>query len=133
MSEVASANGAVLVKKLELRTLREESVYTYNVSVGRYVVDVITTPGYAKRVAVTSIWHWLVQDADGLREDKGAERLGDSRGAEELKDGPGVDDGSKVWMTVIVVAAIWVEVKDWVINIVDTEVDAGTRVVISDI
>jgi hypothetical protein len=133
MSEVASANDAVLVKSLELWTLREVSVYTYNVSVGRYVVDVITTPGYAKRVAVTSIWHLLVQDADGPREDTGVERLGDSGGAEELGDGPGVEDGSKVWTIVVVVAMTWVEVKDCVINMVDITVDAGTRVVISDI
>lgn len=105
ISEVASAKGAVFVKTLELRTLLAVSVYTYTVTVGRYVVDVITTPGYAKRVAVTSIWHWLVQDADGPRDDKGAERLGDDVGdeglgefpdVEELADGPGADDGSRV-------------------------------------
>jgi hypothetical protein len=91
MSEVASAKGAVFVKTLELWTLLEVSIYTYNVSVGRYVVEVITTPGYAKRVAVTSIWHWLVQDADGPRDDTGAERIGDDTRGEGVVDKPGAE------------------------------------------
>ena len=37
------------------------------VTTGMDVVVVMTVPGYANRVAVTSIWHLLVQEIDAGR------------------------------------------------------------------
>jgi hypothetical protein len=40
---------------------------------GWKTVAVITTPGYASLVAVTSIWHWLEQEMDARSVDEGDE------------------------------------------------------------
>jgi hypothetical protein len=77
-SQVIEDVGAGRVLVVRLLILLAAPSWIYNVTVGTYVVETTTTPGYAKRVAVTSIWHWLVQEIDG-REDEtelGATELG---------------------------------------------------------
>jgi hypothetical protein len=75
-----------------LRIFPAVSVETSSVTVGTDTVETTTVPGYANLVAVTSIWHRLLQETDGT--------------ADEL------DAGYIVWITVVVVGITSVMVSD---------------------
>lgn len=76
---------------------------------------ITTSPGYTNRLAVTSIWHLLVQEIDGWRDDAGLEEItggDDNAGGEETNGGE--DDagvGTSVWTTVVVLGTTCVMVK----------------------
>jgi hypothetical protein len=66
-------------------------------------------PGYASLFAVTSIWHFLSHETDGLGDDVGL--------------------GPTVWINVVVVGTTSVVVNNEVTKMVETKVVAGSWVV----
>jgi hypothetical protein len=75
---------------------------------GSSIVEVTTTSGYSSLVAVTSIWHWLEHEIDARGVDDG------------LGDGEMVVGMTLVWITVVGIT--WVEKKDCVMRMVETDV-----------
>jgi hypothetical protein len=97
IAEVADV-GRGWVKRRVLSTFPPASVDRSSVTVGMYVVDTTTFPGYTNLVAVTSIWHSLPHEADGLGNDEA--RLGDETAL-----------GPMVWISVRVVGTTCVMVS----------------------
>lgn len=92
-----------------LTALPPGAVKMSTVTAGRVVVDTMTSPGYARRVACTSIWHSLVHEIEA--------------GLDELALGTELASGVNVCTIVVGTSSVVVTMIEE--STVDTIVDAG--------